>query len=450
MKFKGTTILLLVFLGLGLYVYVTEFRGREARDQQAEAAKKAIQVEEKDVVEISLVYPERTITGVKKGENQWEIANPTGFEADPEEWDRLASNIPRIDRQQTVTETGTDLGAFGLDAPAVKVAAKLADGKTVEVAFGNENPGKTFNYAKLGDSGQIFLTPTSWKGLFTKTVNDLRNKKVVQFDSDSDIDAIRIVEAAREIEFQKSGEDWLLKKPVEASADTSEVAAFVSSIRFARASSFAEPSVTAQAAGLNPPAIRIVLHDAKANADRILLIGKSPETDKYYGRDESRDAIMIVDKEVPDKARRPVFDWRDKSITRIQRDRIDEVEIQAGSDKFSFKKVDTDWKLPDGRKLQFDKVSNMLTSLDFDKAAGIIDSPAALSSYGLDKPKREVIFRQGTNEILRFAFGADSRQPEGVYLKTSEKPAVHVVSRDVINKFNVKADDLVEQNTSPQ
>jgi hypothetical protein len=450
MKFKGTTILFLLFLVLGVFVYLTEFRGREEREQAEAAEKKAIPVEENNITEISLIYPDKTITGIKKGENQWEITNPAGIQADAEEWNRLASNVAGIEREQTVADNAGDLSPFGLQNPPVRVAAKLADGRTAEVAFGGDNPSKTFSYAKLADNSQVFLTANSWKSLFTKDLNDLRNKQVLQFEADENIDAVRIAEGRTELEFQKSGENWLLKKPLEAPADNTEINALISSIRFARASSFAEPSVNAKTAVLDPPAIRIVLHDAKANADRTLLIGGTPQLDRYYARDASREPIMIIDKELPDKARRPVFEWRDKSITRLQRDRIDEIEIVSGADKFSFKKVEADWKLPDGRKIAFDKVSSLLSSLEFDKVSDIIDSPRGLATYGLDKPKLEVVFRQGTTELLRLSFGADSRQPEGVYLKTSEKPAVHVVPRDVFNKFNVKADALVEQTPSSQ
>ena len=68
MKFKGTSALLIVFVALGGYVYFTEFRGREAREQEESAKKKALQVEQNNIVEISLLYPGTTITGVKKGE----------------------------------------------------------------------------------------------------------------------------------------------------------------------------------------------------------------------------------------------------------------------------------------------------------------------------------------------------------------------------------------------
>src|SRR5438876_9347796 len=146
MRFKGTTILFIIFVILGGYVYFTEYRGKEERQKQEESKKKSFQVEQKDISEISLTYPDRTIAAVKKGEKQWEITSPAGIQADSDELEQLASSIPQIDRNDTVAQNAQDLSSFGLKEPPVKVSAKLKDGKTLEILFGSENPKKTYNY----------------------------------------------------------------------------------------------------------------------------------------------------------------------------------------------------------------------------------------------------------------------------------------------------------------
>ncbi|HEY2380915.1 MAG TPA: DUF4340 domain-containing protein [Terriglobia bacterium] len=449
MKFKGTTALFLIFVALGAYVYFTEFRGQEARQKQEEAKKKAFPVEDKDITEISLIYPDRTLSAVKKGDKDWQMTSPAGMEADPDEWQMLAADIPRIEREDTVAENAQDLAPFGLkDPPPVKVSAKTKDGKTIEILFGADNPRKTFTYAKLPNSNDVFLTASNWEKTFTKTASDLRNKKVLDFEPD-DIDDVKVMDGARELEAQKSGDNWELKKPLDTKADSSDISTFISSIRFARAASFPDPPVDAKAAGLDQPAIKITLHDAKAKTDRVLLIGKSPQPDKYYARDASRDVIFIVDKDIPEKVRRPIFDWRDKTLVKIDRDKTDKIEIQHGADMIAMQKSGADWKLADNRKLQWDKVSGMLNALDFEKAKDIIDSPKSLGMYGLDKPVLQVALKQGSTELVRIDFGSDSKMPEGIYVKTSDSPAVKVVSKDVFDKFNVKADDLVETSTPP-
>src|SRR5215471_16188798 len=140
MKFKGTAVLFLLFIGLGTYVYFTEYRGQEERQKQEAAKKKAFQVEDKDITEISLVYPDRTISGVKKGEKQWQMTSPAGVEADSDEWQMLASDIPRIEREDSAVQNVQDLEPFGLKNPRVTVTAKTKDGKTIEILFGNDNP----------------------------------------------------------------------------------------------------------------------------------------------------------------------------------------------------------------------------------------------------------------------------------------------------------------------
>ena len=163
MKFKSTAILFLVFLVLGGYVYFTEFRGQEEKQKQQEAKKKAFQVEDKDITELSLAYPDRTISAVKKGDKQWEMTSPAGVETDSDEWQSLASDVSRIEREDTVAQNAQDLTPFGLKDPAVKVSAKTKEGKSFENPVRRRNPRKTFTYAKFGNNNDVFLTASNWE-----------------------------------------------------------------------------------------------------------------------------------------------------------------------------------------------------------------------------------------------------------------------------------------------
>src|SRR5215813_9761569 len=129
MRFKGTAALFLLLVVLGGYVYFAEYRGKEQRQKQREAKKKVFQVEDKDITELSLIYPDKTISAVKKGDKQWEMTSPAGVEADSDEWQLLAGNVPRIEREETSIPNAQDLSAFGLKEPPVKVSAKTKDGK---------------------------------------------------------------------------------------------------------------------------------------------------------------------------------------------------------------------------------------------------------------------------------------------------------------------------------
>jgi hypothetical protein len=449
-RFKGTLVLLLVFAALGGYVYFTDFYGKEARDKQEEAKKRLFGGEAKDITELSLENEGRTITAVRKGEKEWEITSPAGLEADSDTWEQLATSFVEVQKDEVVKTEKADLTAYGLDKPGIVAQATFKDGKSQSVLIGSENPKKTFNYAKRGDSEEVFLLPTSGTSSFKKTPTDLRNKKVLDFESDN-IDVVRISSAGQpEIEIQKSGADWSIKKPLEARADNAEVLSLLSAIQFSRTSAFADEKIDAKAAGLDAPVAKVVVHDQKAGQDKTLLFGKSPEKDKYYARDASRPPIFILATEIIDKAKKPVFDWRDKTLVRFGdagSSGVDQIDVVRGGEKLSLKKTGSDWAA-DGAKLQLPKVMEMLAMIDSERAIAFGDAPGSLGRYGLEKPRLEIVLHEKGKEVGRLQFGSESSNPAGVYLKTAN-PSVQTVKKELYDKLNVRQADLAEPPPAP-
>lgn len=447
MRFKGTLALLVIFAALGGYVYYSDFYNKEERQKQEDAKKRLFGGEAQDIAELTLEYDGKTATAVRKGENEWQITSPAGLEADPDAWNQLATSFVQLQKDQVVSAEKTDLAPYGLEKPAIAVSAKVKDGAAQGVLIGSENPKKDFNYARRTDNDEVFLVASYETGSFKKKIDDLRNKKVLDFESDN-IDRIRISANGRpDIEMEKAGMDWLIKKPVDTAADPGEVLSLLSSIQFSRAAAFADEGVDVKASGIENPGAKITLHDQKAGADRVLAFGKSPETDKYYAKDLSRPSIFILGTEIIEKTRRPLLDWRDKSVVKFGDGgtmAIDEIDVIRGTEKLSLKKgEDSEWTLSDGRKAQQSKISEMLGALVSERALAITDSPGAAAAYGLDKPRVEVVLREHGNETAALRFGKDSAKPDGVYVK-SANPAILTVSKDLYAKFNVGAESLID------
>jgi len=451
-RFKGTLVLLLVFAVLGGYVYYSDFYNKEEREKQESAKKKLFGGEAKDVSEISLEYEGRSVTAARKGDSDWEITAPAGLEADAETWEQLASSFVGIQKDQVVSTEKTDLGLYGLDKPGIVVRSRLKSGATPGVLIGGENPRKTLNYAKLADTDEVFLISTSDSGAFKKSLTDLRNKKVLDFETDN-IDLVRIsIPGKPELEIQKSGSDWLIRKPVQGPADAAEVTSLLSAIQFSRTAAFADEKIDARTSGIDSPLARITLHDQKASVDRVLVFGKSPEKGKYYAKDAARAPIFILANEIYDKTQRPLLDWRDKTIVRFGPSgtmTIDEVDIVRGAEKLSLKKTGDDWAASDGRKVQQSRVLDMLSTIQSHQATSIVDSSAAPVSYGLESPRLEVVLREMGKEVAALRFGRDSQSPAGIYLK-SPLPTIVTVNKDLYDKLNVKWSDLLEAPPVPE
>jgi hypothetical protein len=145
-----------------------------------------------------------------------------------------------------------------------------------------------------------------------------------------------------------------------------------------------------------------------------------------------------------------VFDWRDKSIASFDRDEVVEIELRRDDDRLVLRRAGEDWILPDGKKILLDRVSGMLNTLEFERSKQIIDSPGPLGQYELGSGSLEVVLRGDGEEILRFSFGADVDDPDGVYWKSARETGVRVVSKDVFDRFNITAEDLVEDTKGGQ
>lgn len=440
MKFKGTTALFVVLVGLAGWVYFTDIRGREQREQEAEESTLALPVDDEAIAEIRIEYPDRTIIGGRSEDGVWTFVTPEGFEADQGEWDLLASNIPRIERDETLTTEAGELERYGLENPALRVTVGMTDGATHQVLFGAQNPRKIYNYAKLASSDDVFFTPSSWLRIFSKEADELRDKTVLRFEQEN-IDSI-VVEGAARLAFQKTEGEWTIEAPLVAAADQSEVSTFLGSIAFARATGFADSEVEN---GLDSPQFRIALHDPAEDIDHVLLVGGQPEEDggDYYVRDLMRAPVFVVNDEIVTKLRRPLFDWRDKTVASFDREAVTAIELKRGEDRLVIERTGDDWVFADGRVADRSAVAGMLNAIEFERASAIVDSPGSLGSFGLASPPLEVTFRSGSADVLRFAFGSNVGEDD-IYWKSPDDPAVKTVSKDVFDRFDVTMEDLID------
>jgi hypothetical protein len=122
MGFRSTLALLVVFGLLGGYVYFTEFRGIDERQQREASEKKLVSFDPKSISELSITYADNQIDAVRKAEREWQITNPPGIDADDEAWETLAQSLSDIQRDDAIPSTAADLPQFGLDKPQLVIS----------------------------------------------------------------------------------------------------------------------------------------------------------------------------------------------------------------------------------------------------------------------------------------------------------------------------------------
>lgn len=438
MRFKGTAVLFALLIVLGGWIYFTEVRGREEREAAEEEAGRVLPVEPGEISEIDLEYPDRVLSA-NRGTSGWTFMMPEGLEADSGAWDTVAANVGRIERGETVAEAPPDLAQYGLDEPEVSVGVVLGeDERREEIFFGSPNPSGESYYTLLGSSPEVFLTASTWRGLFEKQTGDLRDKTLLRFDRNA-IDRIEVTPSG--LSLTRDDGSWFLDGRSRLRADDGEVASFLSSLAAARATGFAEEGEP------DPDAVVIRLHDTQTDGDHLLAFGdEAPANEgQIQARDRSRDPVFLVSPGLRDRALAPASQWRDKTIAEIDPDSVTSIRIERpGTADLVLARAGESWTLEDGRGVTASRAEAMLSAFDFQEASEVIDDVGALSTYGMEIPPLRVVFGHDGEDVLDFAFGSETPDGSGVYWKAADQAPVKVVPRFVRTPFEVGEADLVD------
>jgi hypothetical protein len=138
MKWRNLGIVALVFAALGAYVYFYEIKGGKKREEAEEKAKKLFQIEDKDIVSLTIkAGAEETV--LQKEKDVWNLTSPIRAKADKYAADGLASDFASARIERTLDDPNLDWKTYGLNPPTVRITAKLSNGQTRELELGQKD-----------------------------------------------------------------------------------------------------------------------------------------------------------------------------------------------------------------------------------------------------------------------------------------------------------------------
>src|SRR5215469_8551719 len=120
---------------------------------------------------------------LKGGPGKWQILQPETLPADQDSVSSMVSSLSSLNADSVVENKAADLTPYGLKDPALDVQITKKDGKSDDLQIGDETPTGSGNYAKLSTDPRIFTIATFNKTNIDKTANDLRDKRLLTFDS---------------------------------------------------------------------------------------------------------------------------------------------------------------------------------------------------------------------------------------------------------------------------
>jgi Domain of unknown function (DUF4340) len=243
----------------------------------------------------------------------------------------------------------------------------------------------------------------------------------------------------------KQADKWQLAKPAPAPADETEISGITSTL----ASVVTSRVIDEQASdlkqyGLEPARIEVGFRES--GHDRTLLLGqKTPTGSDLYARLPDKPRVFLVPSYVETSFNKSPFDLRDKTILKIDRDKVDRLEIETPDHAVKIAKQGADWKLtaPVDARADFGAIEGLVGRLNTTqmKAIAAADADAAaLKEYGLDKPTATIRVMSGSSQA-GLAIGKSAAEGT-VYAKDLSRPMVFTVESALADELKKPADDL--------
>jgi hypothetical protein len=260
--------------------------------------------------------------------------------------------------------------------------------------------------------------------------------KVFAVEADK-IEEIRIkAESGETTALRRSGTEWQIVEPVAAKPDEAEVSGLTSNIASLEIQRVVDENVSDfKEYGLDQPRIEVTFK-AGGQERRLQIGGKTPPGTDLYARLADETRVFLISSYLDSTFNRSTFDLRDKSVLNIERDKVDVVEVVAGTRTMRLEKKSGDWRMtsPVNARADYSSAEGLVGRISTLQMKSIADADATdLKTYGLDKPAATVRLGTGSSQAA-LAIGGEAGDG-AVYARDLSRPAVFSIESGL-------ADDL--------
>jgi hypothetical protein len=165
-----------------------------------------------------------------------------------------------------------------------------------------------------------------------------------------------------------------------------------------------------------------------------------------YARLPGTPRVFLVSSFLEATFNKTPFDLRDKTVLKIDREKVERVEVQAGDRTTTFAKQGADWRItaPIEARADFGAVEGIIGRLNTSPMKSIeaaeVKDPKDLAKYGLDKPAATVRVVSGSAQA-GLVIGKSAAEGT-VYAKDLLRPMVFTIESGLADELKKPADDF--------
>jgi Domain of unknown function (DUF4340) len=411
---KPTGLLIAVAV-LAVLGGLTWWSNRKQAAAKTDTTTKILSLTADNVQEVRVKNPQQTID-LKRESGKWRLTQPEPLPADQDASTSLISAVSSLNADTVVDEKPTDLAPYGLKTPTVDVQVVEKGGKTDTVLIGDETPKGDASYVKLANDPRVFTIASYVKNNIDKAPNDLRDKRLLTFDSDKLTRVDLEASGKAEIEFGKNNQnEWQILKPRPLRADGGTVDSLVSNLKDARMDLAEEPQKAASAFAAGVKTATATVTDS-SGAQSIEL---RKDKDNYYAKSSVVAGVYKVSSDVGKNLDKSLNDFRNKKLFEFGFSDPSKIELKSVTYVKSGDKWMSGAKTMDNSSVQdlIDKLRDLSAAMFDEKGGGEPVFEAAVTSNMGKRLERVTITKQGNQYFAKREdepgiYGVDSKAVE--------------------------------------
>ena len=315
MKPQGLLIAvaLLAVLG-GAIWYSNKHQAASAAKTPATNETKILSIPEDQVQDIKIQHANGDVVELSKTTGKWRLVQPKELSADPDAASSLVSAVTSVTADKTIEDKATDVSPYGLSHPALDVTVGRKDGKTSEILVGDDTPNNSGAYAKVPSDAHVYTVFSFVKTSLDKNLNDLRDKRLLTFDSDK-LTRVELTAKGQSVEFGKNGQnEWEILKPRPLRADSSAVDGLVSKLKDAKMDATISADDAKKAAAGFAAGTKVATAAVSDSSGTQTIEVRKDKDKTYYAKSSGVEGVYKIPNDAGDALDKGLDDFRNKKL----------------------------------------------------------------------------------------------------------------------------------------
>jgi hypothetical protein len=435
MRLRGLMIATLVMVALFVgWYFSNKQKSAEAAKPPSDAPPKILALTENDISKVALKKKGSAETVLERNNaNKWQLTAPNHFLADQDTAGQLANSASSVTSDRVVEDKATDLSGYGLQSPALEVDITTKTGKTSKLKIGDDTPTNSGSYAMLEGDPRLFTIASYVKSGLDKSVNDLRDKRLLTFDQDK-LSRVELIAKKQDVEFGRDKDQWQIVKPKPLRADGLQVEELIRKLKDAKmdlgvSDEDAKKAASAFASGTALATVKTT----DASGTQQLEVRKSK--DDYYAKSSAVDGVHKVTSDLGTGLDKGLDDFRNKKLFDFGFTDPNKIEMHDNGKTYAFQKTGEDW-FSNGKKLDSTSVQSLLDKLRDFSASKFIDS----ATFGTASTDLTVT----SNDSKRVEKVLISKQGSDYVAKRENEPSLYGLDAKTVEELSKAASDVKE------